>query len=332
MSTIIETMRKVSGRSSSDVVDRVAGLELAVEAARGRLDDGVVGDAEAVVERAAGRLRLSSEHTVVALAGATGSGKSSLFNTLVGLDLAATGVRRPTTSWTTACAWGPDGAGELLDWLGIPKRHQVNRAGLLDESSPDRALDGLVLLDLPDHDSTEVSHHLEVERLVKLADLLVWILDPQKYADAALHDRFLRPLGSHADVIMVVLNHVDELPSDAVETALTDVKRLLALDGLDGVPVFATSATRGDGLDQLRKAIVDRVEHKRAAKERLGADVRAVAERIAEQTGSTDPADVRSTVRGELLEACSDAAGVPVVVQAIDHASQLRARRATGWP
>ena len=49
-------------------------------------------------------------------------------------------------------------------------------------------------MDLPDHDSTEVSHHLEVDRLVELADLLVWVLDPQKYADAALHDRYLAPL------------------------------------------------------------------------------------------------------------------------------------------
>ena len=56
---------------------------------------------------------------------------------------------------------------------------------MLDTGREDRDLDGLVLLDLPDHDSTEVAHHLEVDRLVQLADLLVWVLDPQKYADAA---------------------------------------------------------------------------------------------------------------------------------------------------
>ena len=42
-----------------------------------------------------------------------------------GSTLAAVGVRRPTTSWTMACTWGDDGAAELLDWLGVPKRHQV---------------------------------------------------------------------------------------------------------------------------------------------------------------------------------------------------------------
>ena len=210
--TVVENLRRLTGRSS-DVVERVAGLEQAVQAARGRLDDSLVDEAGAVVERATNRLRMSSEHTVVALAGATGSGKSSLFNHICGLDLAAVGVKRPTTSWALACAWGPDGASELLDWLGIPKRHQVNRMGMLDESASDRDLQGLVLLDLPDHDSTEVSHHLEVDRLVKLADVLVWVLDPQKYADAAIHDRFLKPLNTHADVMIVALNHIDEIPA-----------------------------------------------------------------------------------------------------------------------
>src|SRR5262245_6103223 len=179
MSPLLDTIRKVTGRGD-DVEARLEGLERAVEAARGRLDAAVVDEAAEVADRASARIRLSADHTVVALAGATGSGKSSLFNDICGLDLAAVGVRRPTTSWALACAWGPQGAGEILDWLGIPKRHQISRMGLLDESASDRELQGLVLLDLPDHDSTEVAHHLEVQRLVRFADLMIWVLDPQK--------------------------------------------------------------------------------------------------------------------------------------------------------
>jgi hypothetical protein len=164
----------------SGVGVRVDALADAVEAARGRIDDSVLDPAAELAARAAERLILSGEHTIVALAGATGSGKSSLFNRLTDLDLAGVGVRRPTTSWALACAWGPDGASELLKWMGIPARHQVSRMSMLDRSAEDERLDGLVLLDLPDHDSTEVEHHIEMDRLVRYADALVWVLDPQK--------------------------------------------------------------------------------------------------------------------------------------------------------
>jgi len=74
------------------------GLQQAVDSSRGRLDDPLLDDATEVLGRAGARLRLSADHTVVALAGATGSGKSSTFNALTGLELSAVGVRRPTTS------------------------------------------------------------------------------------------------------------------------------------------------------------------------------------------------------------------------------------------
>ncbi len=89
-----------------------------------------------------------------------------------------------------------------------------------------------MLLDLPDHDSTEVSHHLEVDRLIGMTDLMIWVLDPQKYADAAVHDRFLRPMATHKDVMLVVVNHIDEVPEDRRPSMLDDVRRLLEVDGL----------------------------------------------------------------------------------------------------
>ncbi len=220
MTSLLEGARRLITRGS-DLGGRIDALQSAAEAARGpaRRRRWSTRPQE-VVERAAGRLRLSADHTVVAIAGATGSGKSSTFNQLTGLELSAVGVRRPTTSWATACVWGSDGAQELLEWLGIPPRHQTTRDSMLDTSGlltgrrEDREMEGVVLLDLPDHDSTEVSHHLEVDRIVKLADLLVWVLDPQKYADAAIHDRYLAPLASHAGVMLVVLNHIDTVPAE----------------------------------------------------------------------------------------------------------------------
>lgn len=323
--------RKLLGRGA--LLDaRVSGLEQAVEAGRGRLDEAVVGPASVVVERASARLRLSADHTVVALAGATGSGKSSTFNALTGLELAEVGVRRPTTSWATACSWGTDPADPLLDWLDIPPRHRVLRDSMLDHGEPDKALGGLVLLDLPDHDSTEVSHHLEVERLVSMTDLMVWVLDPQKYADAAIHDRFLRPMATHKDVMLVVLNHIDEVPEDRRSSMLDDVRRLLELDGLGGVPVLATSARTGEGVPELRRVIGKRVADKASTRTRLTGDISDAAARMSAHSGDAAPRELTAKDQRELVEALSDAAGVPIVVDAVRRATAIRARRATGWP
>jgi GTP-binding protein EngB required for normal cell division len=326
-------LRGRRGQASHDdqIPARLDGLEQAVAAARGRLDPTLVDEAEQVLARAKARMRLSPTHTIVALAGATGSGKSSLFNLLCGLDLAAVGVKRPTTSWALACTWG-EGAEELLAWLGVPPRHQVNRASSLDTSTPQQNLQGLVLLDLPDHDSTEVSHHLEVERLVGLADVLVWVLDPQKYADAAIHERFLRPLAGHRDVMLAVFNRVDELSPEAASDTVADARRLLAADGLGDIPMIATSAKRGDGVPELRDEIAKRVEQKRSARVRVAADLDSVVARLSSLTGAADPEGLAGATRKELLASCADAAAVPAVVEAVEESLRRRSRQATGWP
>ena len=331
MTSLLEGARRLVTRGT-DIGQRIEGLDVATTAARGHLDPDLVDRTTAVVERASGRLRLSADHTVVALAGATGSGKSSTFNALNGLDLAAVGVRRPTTSWASACVWGDDGADELLDWLGIPERHRTVRDSMLDTGREDRALAGVVLLDLPDHDSTEVSHHLEVDRLVDLADLLVWVLDPQKYADAALHDRYLRPLAGHHEVMLVVLNHLDTVPESRRGAMLADVRRLLDADGLVGVPVHGVSARHGTGILELRQEIARRVASKKAIRTRLAADLLAVAERLDEVTGRARVERLPQQRVVALDDALAEAAGVPTVVGAVEQSTRLRANRATGWP
>ena len=332
MTSLLEGARKMVTRGT-DIGARIEGLDAATEAARGRLDDALVDDARAVVDRASGRLRLSADHTVVAIAGATGSGKSSTFNALTGLELSAVGVRRPTTSWASACVWGSEGADELLDWLGIPPRHQTTRDSMLDDGGGgDHSLDGVVLLDLPDHDSTEVSHHLEVDRLVQLADLLVWVLDPQKYADAAIHDRYLAPYATHQGVMLVVLNHIDTVPEDRRRAMLDDVHRLLVADGLGEVPVLAVSARHGTGIAELRAEIAKRVSAKKMTRARLEADLKAAAGRLDAASGTGRTRTLSDDRVDALEDALAQAAGVPTVVDAVERSTRMRAGRATGWP
>jgi GTP-binding protein EngB required for normal cell division len=332
MSTLVEGAKKLLGKNTTGLAARVEGLEIAVESSRGRLPDELVDRAGLIATRASARLNLSGDHTVVALAGATGSGKSSTFNAIAEMDLAAVGVRRPTTSWTMACVWGSAGAGELLDWLAVPPRHRVSHDSMLDEKRVDKNLEGLVLLDLPDHDSTEISHHVEVERLVQLADLMVWVLDPQKYADAAIHDRFLRPLATHKDIMLVVLNHIDEVAVDRRQSMVDDLNRLLKNDGLEGVPLITTSARFGGGILDLKQAIASRVSAKHATLDRLAADVTTVAGRLQHANGLAKPGDIARHSKSELVEAFADAAGVPTVVRAVERSAQHRGAQATGWP
>ena len=306
---------------SRDLDRRLTALAEAVEVANGRLEPDAVQTARAVTEKAGARLGLGIENTVVALAGPTGVGKSLLFNALSGAELASVGRRRPTTSQGQAAVWG-DGADPLLDWLQIGRRHRLDPG----------ALRGLTLLDLPDFDSVEGTHRLEVDRIVELADLVVWVVEPQKYADASLHDGYLRPLRTHSAAMAVVLNQADLLSPNEIAVWRDDISRLLADDGLRTVPVLVVSARTGEGLDELRRLLAERVAARDAAVARLAADVTAAVRTLRERCGEGRAAGVQRADRERLFAALEEAGGVPTVVRAVDAGHRHRGTLATGWP
>jgi GTP-binding protein EngB required for normal cell division len=308
------------------LADRLTALRDAVEVAEGRLDVPEVGRARALLAKAGARSALG-DATVVALAGATGSGKSTLFNALSGAEVSTPGVRRPTTGVAHATTWGEQETDRLLDWLEVPRRHR---------HAPEAALDGLVLLDLPDHDSVRLEHRLEVDRLVGLVDVLVWVLDPEKYADAAVHDRYLAPLASHAGVLLVVLNQVDRLDATAEAACLADLRGLLDREGLAGTPLLAVSARTGTGVAALRGALARRVAARRAAADRLTADVRSAAGALAAHCPETSDAGWGRREHAALIDdlgtALAGAAGVPVVTAAVERSATRDGVARTGWP
>ncbi|WP_127505406.1 GTPase [Actinoplanes solisilvae] len=295
-------------------------------------DSGLVA-AHTLVERAGNRLSLSRDHTVVALAGSTGSGKSSLFNALARLKLSPVGVRRPTTGVAHACVWGPlEPANQLLDWVGVLPRHRFMRESALD-GDDEASLRGLVLLDLPDFDSVERGHRLEVDRLLGLVDLIVWVVDPQKYGDRILHQAYLSQFRSHAAVTVVVLNQADRLSTQDTELVLGDLKRLLGDDGLGEAPVLATSAKQPGMLSDLRGSLETTVADRQAALRRLAGDLDSVGGPLTSMIGppaAEDEVD-RATVR-QLTDALAASAGVTAVADAAAGAYRHRAAAATGWP
>ena len=309
-------------RRRVDLAERIDLLTRAVDLSEGRIPDDVVARARGVVERADQRCRIGGDHTVIALAGATGSGKSSTFNALAGAELADPGVRRPTTSKATAAVWGSESAEALLDWLDVLRRHHMGS---------EDALDGLVLLDLPDHDSVRIEHRLEVDRLVEMVDMIVWVVDPQKYADAALHTRYLTPLASHSEVMTVVLNQVDRLDREQRKNCLRDLRRLLDSEGLGKAKIMAISATTGEGVEDMRVSLARTVRAKKTQAARLHADLDNVSQCLAEATGDAAGQVSQGSV-DQLIAALCTAGGVEPVVEATRDAYRKRGHRATGWP
>ena len=333
MSPVKMGRKQVKSVSGEELTARSRALEQAVSAGGHQLDPTSVASANAVVAKITQRISKTGNHTVVALAGATGSGKSSLFNALVGSPVALVGARRPTTSRPVAAVWGDEDATDLLDWLSVAQRHHVDLPRDSDDAGPGTPwnLDNLVLLDLPDFDSRVEAHRAESERVLDLVDVFVWVTDPQKYADARLHDDYLRTLSTHDAVTVVVLNQADRLSAEAKSQIRGDLSRLAAEDGIPGVQVIATSAATGVGVDDLRLRLATAVAAQNAAQHRLLADISASAAALRGGVALTEPT-LSDTVDAELVDALSRAAGIPTVVAAVERDYRNQAWGRTGWP
>jgi len=319
----------IKGVSAESLTAASSSLQAAIDTGGSQLPTAPVAKATSIVTKVGERTALVGGHTVVALAGATGSGKSSLFNQLVGTDVATVGARRPTTSTPTAGVWGDEPAGPLLDWLGVSTRHHVETdTGLAGTVG---SLEGLVLLDLPDFDSRETANRVEAERVLELVDVFVWVTDPQKYADARLHDDYVSALATHDAVTIVVLNQVDRLSDSEIEECVADLTRLMARDGIAKATVIPTSARTGRGLDVLGQRLSNAVSGSNAARARLAADVRQSAAALRPAVADTEPT-IKAKGEGELVDALARAAGVPVVVRAVERDYSMQAVTHTGWP
>lgn len=154
----------------------------------------------------------------VVFAGPTGSGKSTIINSLTGTDMSRAGVLRPTTTRPMVLA-GVDRADDYS-----------NLAGVACEVMPGRApvLDSMVLIDTPDIDSTSTEHRRIAEALIDAADVVVFVTSALRYSDAVPWQVLRRAVARGAPVVQV-LNRV----TSGTSGSAIDFRSRLAAAGLD---------------------------------------------------------------------------------------------------
>ncbi|BDZ40757.1 hypothetical protein GCM10025865_00560 [Paraoerskovia sediminicola] len=312
-----------------DLRGRTNDLQKAVDLAGDRVPAEVSTLVRAAIAGVRERLDLGVDHTVVALAGGTGSGKSSLFNRVSRLDFADVGIRRPTTAQITACAWS-GAATPLLDWLEVIPERRITRGHELD-AADEGTLSGLVLLDLPDHDSIEPAHRVVVDRVLPFVDLLLWVVDPQKYADDALHSDYLRKSVGLESSMVVAINQIDTVPEGHRGELVADLDRLLVEDGLHGVHVLTVSAATGEGVGDVMALLERAVARRSVSASRVAGELDTAGARLVAETPSDAPWNADAAI-GTEVDALAEAVGLDSVAAQVGDAVRSGYGRPTFEP
>ncbi len=231
-------------------------------------------EAEAILARAQERAGFPGSAYVLALAGGTGVGKSSVLNALAGRTVSAVRAVRPTTD--EPVGWASEQLiGELtplFEWLGV--RHVVGHA--------DRQLRHVAILDLPDIDSQRTAHRTRVDELLPRVDRIAWVVDPEKYDDERIH-LYLRA-ERNPERLLFILNKADRLRTADVSAVREDLERRLVAAGIANPQIVAISAQERTGeIDRLRTLVAGEADAKAVIAARLVADAADAARDLAER-------------------------------------------------
>lgn len=237
--------------------------------------------ASGVRETARTRLGFPSDAYVLALAGGTGVGKSTLLNALAGTEVSAASARRPTTG--EPVAWVPADRrhelSELLTWLGVTQVRE-HRAESLSE---------LAVLDLPDFDSIAPEHRQRVDGLLPRVDAVAWVVDPEKYKDEIMHGGYLRTYAPRLRHQLVVLNRADLLGPDDVSRVSADMQAQLQREGITDVGIALTRAREGQsGVADFRRWLDSGIQAKRVIASRVAAEAHQAVRELATRAGVAD--------------------------------------------
>ncbi len=192
------------------------------------------------------RVRRPDTPLLIAVAGSTGAGKSTLVNSLVGEQVTTTGVRRPTTN-SPVLACHPDD----VDWFSeasflptLPRVRQQGLAmpgkdGMLVLAASESMPKGVALLDTPDVDSAVAAHHEFAAKFLDAADLWVFVTTSRRYADARVWE-FLQVARDRDTSMAVVLSRV---PARGRQQLLDHFGAMLEANGLGGASRFTIPET-----------------------------------------------------------------------------------------
>jgi len=180
---------------------------------------------------------------VLPVLGATGTGKSKVFNSLIGRNLSPSGFKRPTTL-APVLYLGPNyvrqvGAPGFLP--GYEKRtvkdgvdFQMERLGELVIVPADDSIFGPgLLIDTPDFDSVLAANRAAARDVFDRSDAVIFVTDAVKYADQAAWD-YLDLIKKRGKRAVLMVNRVRN------RLSLEDFRRRLNQAGLDR-PVFSLS-------------------------------------------------------------------------------------------
>jgi energy-coupling factor transporter ATP-binding protein EcfA2 len=310
-------------RSRPDLDGALTRLDEAVAAATALVGADAVASARNELDAVRRRHGHLGPTVVVALAGGTGSGKSSLLNALAGHDVVATGVVRPTTDRPTA--WLPrdaePGLDRLLADLGVDRRVH------------DAPVDDLAVIDLPDHDSVETDHRATVDALLPRVDLVVWVLDPLKYNDRAIHQR-IAARSRYAEQFLFVLNRSDQVATTDLDAVRDDLIASLRADGIGDPTVLVTAAAPPHappaGVDALADRLHALARRKEVVAAKLAEDLRGLATDLQAATGLAgaghEVADHSALVAA--WDEARDAAAAAIATAIVDDAAITRSARA----
>jgi energy-coupling factor transporter ATP-binding protein EcfA2 len=184
------------------------------------------------------RLRHIDAPVLAVVGGSTGSGKSTLVNSIVGTEVSRPGVLRPTTT-APVLVHQPKSARWFTDDRILPGLARVTggtasghaEIGLV---ASQNVPEGLALIDAPDIDSVVDDNRALAAQLLDAADLWVFVTTAARYADAVPWE-FLRRAARRGVEVALVLNRV---PPGAGAEVRSHLGEMLDAEALGGAPVF----------------------------------------------------------------------------------------------